>query len=378
MVTMIWIPLITALLVQLCWATVATAEIYVANLKCESLVDPSGIDVTRPRLSWVLTSPQRGQKQTAYQILVAGNVRSLQNDSGDLWDTGRVESDRSIHVAYAGKPLQSRMQCYWKVRVWDKDGQPSAWSEPAVWSMGLLRAEDWAGASWIGTKDRASTPSTEESAPVGGIGYLANLADKADEIKWVQVDLGDSGPIDRIKLYAPYHYDPAEGQRVAGFGFPIRFRIDVSDAAAFKTFTTVADHAKSDYPNPGREARSFDAGGARGRYVRITATKLYKRDKVNDRPFCFDLAEMEVYRGEKNLALDAPVTAKDSIESSGWGERHLTDGATDTGDVAPQAGHAGNRTRLPARYLRREFEVDKQVARATAYVCGLGQQRIRW
>ena len=348
----------------------AAAEIHVADLKCEDLVDPMGIDVAQPRLSWVLTSPQRGQKQTAYRILVAGDVRNLQNGAGDLWDSGRVESDRSIHLAYAGKSLPSRMKCFWKVRVWDKDGKPSPWSAPAAWSMGLLSAADWGGAKWIGTKDPEPT-SHSAAAPRPGIGYIANLSDRADEVKWVQVDLGDSKPIDQIRLYAPYHYEPVVGQRVAGFGFPVRFRIDVSEEAAFETFTTVANQTKSDYPNPAREARSFDAGGVSGRYVRVTAVKLYKRE-VKDQPFCFDLAEMEVFRGEKNAALGAPVTAKDSIEGSGWGKRHLTDGATETGDLAPQDLAVENRTRLPARYLRREFEVSKRVTRATAHVCGLG------
>ena len=347
------------------------AETHVADLKCEHLVGPLGIDVTGPRLSWLLTSPRRGEKQTAYRILVAGNVRNLRDDLGDLWDSGRVESERSIHVVYAGKPLQSRMECYWKVRVWDKDGKPSPWSEPAAWSMGLLRAEDWAGTKWIGTKDSVPAEAIDEPTPRPGVGYIASLSDREDEVKWVQVDLGAAKPIDEIRLYAPYHYEPAVGQRIAGFGFPVRFRIDVSDDASFETFTTVADQTKSDYPNPGREARSFDAGGVPGRYVRVTATKLYKRE-IDGPPFCFDLAEMEVLSNEKNVALDAPVTAKDSIEASGWGKRHLTDGATETGALAPQDRDPANCTRLPARYLRREFEVDKRVTRATAYVCGLG------
>ena len=91
---------------------------------------------------------RRGAKQTAYQVLVASSPEHLAADQGDLWDSGKVVSDQSIHVAYAGKPLESRMQCYWKVRAWDKDGQPSAWSQPAQWSMGLLKPDDWQ-AKWI-------------------------------------------------------------------------------------------------------------------------------------------------------------------------------------------------------------------------------------
>jgi alpha-L-rhamnosidase len=126
----------------------ATADIRVTNPRCENLANPLGVDVTEPRLSWVLTSDQRGQKQTAYRVLVASSPDELDKDLGDLWDTGRVESNQSIHVPYAGKPLQSRMRCHWKVRVWGKDGKPSNWSEVAEWSMGLLKAKDWK-AKWI-------------------------------------------------------------------------------------------------------------------------------------------------------------------------------------------------------------------------------------
>ena len=69
----------------------------------------------------------------------------LAKDQGDLWDSGKVASDQSIQVEYAGKPLESGRLCHWKVRVWDKDGKPSAWSAPAGWSMGLLDARGLAG-----------------------------------------------------------------------------------------------------------------------------------------------------------------------------------------------------------------------------------------
>ena len=67
----------------------------------------------------------------------------LKANDGDLWDSGRVDSDQSIQVPYAGKPLVSNEQCFWKVRVWDKDGKASAWSRPAEWTMGLLQPSDW-------------------------------------------------------------------------------------------------------------------------------------------------------------------------------------------------------------------------------------------
>jgi alpha-L-rhamnosidase len=126
------------------------------HLRCEYLLDPAGIDETAPRLSWELDDPRRGACQGAYQILVASSLGTLERDDGDLWDTGKVASDESVQIAYAGRPLRSGIQVYWKVRAWDAEGTASRWSEPATWSMGLLNPPDW-DASWIG--DSQAPPS---------------------------------------------------------------------------------------------------------------------------------------------------------------------------------------------------------------------------
>ena len=134
-------------------ASTACAAIRPVQTRCEYKVNPLGIDALNPRLSWKLESDardERGQKQTAYQILVATDQRGLASDRGDLWDTGKVDSDRNAQVVYAGKTLISGMDCWWKVRVWDNAGRASPWSSPGRWSMGLLHATDWAAAAGSG------------------------------------------------------------------------------------------------------------------------------------------------------------------------------------------------------------------------------------
>jgi len=126
----------------------AAAPIEIVNLRCEYLENPLGIDVVKPRLSWIMESNERSQKQTAYRLIVSSTREKLAQNTGDFWDTGKVQSDQSIQLVYKGKALTSRMQCFWKVMVWDKGGNPSAWSGPAEWSMGLLDPEDWT-AKWI-------------------------------------------------------------------------------------------------------------------------------------------------------------------------------------------------------------------------------------
>src|SRR3954468_5169425 len=86
------------------------AQVRPVQLKCEYRVNPVGIDVKSPRLSWILESPDpkaRGIKQSAYRLLVASTSEALAQNKGDLWDTGQVQSDRSIQLAYAGKALAS-------------------------------------------------------------------------------------------------------------------------------------------------------------------------------------------------------------------------------------------------------------------------------
>ncbi len=117
-------------------------------LRCQSRVNPLGIDDRAPRLGWTLTSDQRNQTQTAYRVLVSSSAGNLANDLGDLWDSGKISSRESINVSYQGKALHSSQRCYWKVRVWDKAGKVSDWSESAWWEMGLLEASQWR-ALWI-------------------------------------------------------------------------------------------------------------------------------------------------------------------------------------------------------------------------------------
>ena len=133
-----------------------SSPIRIGKKTCEYLTNPIGIDRPHPRLSWVLESNHNGQKQTAYHILAASNQKLLETNTGDFWDTGKIESEQSIHVVYNGSALESRQKVYWKVKVWDKNGQPSDWSEISFWEMGLLDQQNWQ-AQWIGSSDESDT-----------------------------------------------------------------------------------------------------------------------------------------------------------------------------------------------------------------------------
>lgn len=118
------------------------------SLRCEYADHPLSIGTTTPRFSWIVQYPERGQAQSAYQILVASDHSFLGHDTGDLWDSRKVPDPNAVGICYAGRPLCSRQQCWWKVRVWDRDDRVSEYSAVGRFGVGLLTEEDWK-ARWI-------------------------------------------------------------------------------------------------------------------------------------------------------------------------------------------------------------------------------------
>lgn len=124
------------------------SNLSVTRLRCEALTNPLAVARSRPRLSWIVQSDERNQRQTAYQVLAASSLELLAQNHDDLWDSGKVISDETINIEYNGRSLTPAQRCWWKVRVWDKADKVSDWSETAVFAQ-ALSADDWQ-AKWIG------------------------------------------------------------------------------------------------------------------------------------------------------------------------------------------------------------------------------------
>ncbi len=349
------------------WVHGSDTPLSPTDLRCEYLVNPLGIDVVRPRLSWRLESAKpdaRGQRQAAYQVLAASRRSLLEKDQADLWDTGRVASDRSVHVPYQGRPLASRNECWWKVRIWDEQNHPSAWSEPALWSEGLLNAADWAGAKWIGL-DEANDEGIEivdvkaarwlwfpegnpvHNAPVATRYFRRTLKIPADRkvVRALAFFAGD----DLCIFYV-------NGTQVGvGRGHPNLIGVDVAGNlhAGDNQLAIAATNAQADVPNnPAGWIGAVRVEFESGRPLVVHSDRMWRssaapRDGWQKTGF------------DDSTWLAAMDLGKAGTPPWGipWGDRW----------------HSEHR-RLPARYARREFITagGKTIRRGIASVCGLG------
>lgn len=327
----------------------AKSEIVLAELRCDGMTDPLGIDSHPPRLSWQLRGNARSQRQTAWQVLVAASPEALARNVGDVWDSGKVMSDTQLFVPYAGRALRSAEQVFWKVRVWDAHREAAAWSSPATWTCGVLKASDWK-AEWITDAELLRWTRTYQ-------GFRSEETKARDAQKWIQVDLGEVRRIDQVKLDALLHSEPEL------LGFPERFRLEVSDDPKFSLKTLIADQTRVDYPNPRAQQIELPARGVKARYVRLTATQLRQTDGVG----CLALSQLQVISQGKNVAAGAKASASDSWERDGWSVHAAVDGLG-----APRSNPRANTTLL----VRREFQVGRELKRALAFVSGLGHYEL--
>ncbi|HRJ73205.1 MAG TPA: family 78 glycoside hydrolase catalytic domain, partial [Terrimicrobiaceae bacterium] len=362
---------VLAILAAQSFAAAAVPE----NLRAEYLSQPLGLDVARPALSWTIRSDdpdRRGLRQSAYRLLVASDEVTLAGNRGDLWDSGKVPSDQMASISYAGQPLRSGQQCFWKAMVWDEADQPGEWSPPTSWTMGLLAPSDWR-AQWIGAQPRQQPPTAEN------FGYRSAIAKKKETPKWLQIDLGGVREFSAVRLWPAW---PLDIKSPPGDGFPARFRIEAADSPDFAGARLLVDRTAEDMPNPRAQPVLLEFPAVRARYVRLTATHLdgqylaswdasantwVPRSIARDE-WRLALAEMEVLSGDRNLAAGAAVTDSDKTKETlpgGWSPGRLTDGQTQ--------GHAGSDYEIrPAILLRKPFTVRKGLRRATLFSSALG------
>ncbi len=137
----------------------------VFDLTCEYRNNPIGVEAKKPSLSWKIRSSQKNVLQTFYQIIVSDDVAVVNQNRGNVWDSGKINSAQSLQINFAGRELLAGKKYYWKVKVWDNKNN-IAWSKVSTWQMGLLNKSDWKGAKWIAYEKLAD--SNVNILPVDG------------------------------------------------------------------------------------------------------------------------------------------------------------------------------------------------------------------
>lgn len=356
--------------------TVSAADFMPTSLTCEYRANPEGIDVTAPRLSWILKpedATKRDLSQSAYQVLVAGSAEKLASDEGDLWDSGRVASDRSIHVSYAGKPLASFITCYWKVRTWDQNGQASPWSDPAQWSMGILNADEWQG-NWI--RYTGDHPTGEKAVL-------------------------PTAPMVSLKRNAWAWYPDEDATRSAPAGkryFRRTFDIDGNKTLSACGMAVTADDQWTLFVNGKEVAKSDGKSDAWKRPQAVSLVPFIRPGKnvvaveaenSVEGPAGLSAYLVVLYRPWERVEIGTNHGWKTSLDmESGWNDVDFDDaswkpvqtlgtvGCGPWGEVdVPEMGDWIHN--LPAPQFRKCFDVKKPIRRATVYVTGLGYYELQ-
>jgi hypothetical protein len=165
---------------------------------------------------------------------------------------------------------------------------------------------------------RRDLPPAPATAPSPSNGWHSGISPRPDVVKWVQIDLGQSVPVEQIRLIPAR---PTDFPDSPGFGFPVRFRIDLADEPTFASPHLIVDQTGADFHNPGDVPYVVSLKNQKARFVRVTATRLWKR--LAD--YVFALAEVQVESAGRNLARGAVVSSLDSIEAGRWSRRYLVD-----------------------------------------------------
>ena len=326
----------------------STGPLAITRMRTEYRVDPIGIESAAPRLEWRLESTVRDERQTAYRVLAASSRAKLDADEGDLWDSGKVASDQTTQVVYAGAPLASRQLVFWKVRAWDKDDVDSGWSAVATWEMGLLNASDWK-AKWISLTGPAFSPG----------------------LSWIWYPEGNpaSSAPPGTRLFRRTFTLPAGAAIERAIAL-----ISVDDAFELYVNGQLAGSA-----NDWHVVQTVDLGAhltAGANTIAISATNGHSAAGV--------LVQIQVTLAGGTTQIvsgDAAWKSLDTAAPAGWQAPGFNDsswpaamviaalGAGPWGTPSIGTGTGGGG---PARYLRRSFTVAQEVKRARLYATALG------
>lgn len=332
-------------------APASSSTLTVGEMTIEHQVEPIGVDSASPLLSWQLDSDTPGARQSAYQI----RIDSAESSSGAVWDSGRVESERSYDIPVSEDVLKSRTDYTWQVRVWDESGNPSDWSDASTFATAFLPGDDFAG-DWIGS------PNRRAATDLSGAGWI-----------W-----GDEGGV--------------TGSAPSG---PRYFRKEISLPTGVSIVSAQVQMTADDYfvlYANGVEVLASPTSGEAWRTVRVADLAGQLTDGRNvlaaqvvngEQGYAGLLGKLriELSNGDVvEVATDDSWITDDS-EAIGWQDPDFVDDEWSDAVVgtlyggSPWGSNVGGST-APEALLRRDVPVEKEIVDARAYVTGLGYYKL--
>lgn len=330
-----------------------SAPVRVVGLKVDYLDRPLGLDNPYPRFSWQLESGERNVWQSGYRILVASSEEALDAGRGDVWDSGRVDSGRSLDVKYTGQPLSSRERYWWRVQVWDRKGRESAPSVSSWWEMGLLDRRDWV-AQWLAAED------------------LVAKADRETGLSWIwgQPVLDDLRPRKfRYKFSVPVPVCGGELFARANGWFGRITGVWVDGTAVT---TTAPDKSPEEW-------LGFQRMGAGEHLIAVVVEPLAPPSFASKivRPDAFtSFARLNLENGDTIRIGTGPDWKTSVSEDPDWHSPGYRDEEWEMAQLSRIAGYEPWPAR-PAMYLRRDILIREPVRRARLYVTALGAYEVR-
>lgn len=344
------------------WTVLAANSIRVTGLRCEYNHNPTAVQTAHPRLSWVIEAgpEQRGVRQTAWQVLVASGEAKLRSGEGDLWDSGKTAGDQSVNVEYRGKPLGSAQRCYWKVRIWNQDDNPSDWSPPGTWTMGLLQASDWK-ARWIGHD--AESPLDPLQTKMAELSRLAGT-------KWVWTAGARAGNQPAGDAYFRKNITVPEGSKIKQAVFKLvaddAFTLyvnghDAGQGSSWRTLSTI-------------EITGRLVAGSNALGIKVTngGPQASPAGLVGKLVIAYENGDSQVIPIDSTwVSSQSPANRWNWPDFDGTGWQAASEIAS-FGDQPWGEIQSSTVRMLPAVYLRKSFNIGKQVKRAVVFASALG------
>jgi alpha-L-rhamnosidase len=341
------------------------SPVRLSALATEHQQNPIGIGDTAPRFSWKLLSDRQGEAQTAYEIRAASTAALLKAGQGDLWSSGKVASDQSVLVPWGGSALGSRSQVFWQVRVWDKNGQPSAWSDPASFELGLLNpATDWKG-QWI----TVDLPRFDiEEAPLAKANWI-NASSAANQATGIRLNLDLPAGVKVLDAYLDVSADGLIALYVNGL--PTRQGSTSHTAPFHADFGPQLNAGHNLIAILSGAVRNNRGGGGRNAIAAHGVVDLDNGKRiefVSDGSWKAGIVPNPGATGPSATAIPAPDSWPTlTFDDSAWTAATVVGPYTESKPVASADSTIG-----PGRYLRKTFTVKGPVAKARLYSTAFG------